>query len=96
MKEQTTRGTTNRLVCALAYWFWESHASWPARVTRVYGLKEYQTNRGSHVWVEKYSFWQTLWRATGMVFPACKKLWDRIEQRLWMRKVDKDEFRGGM
>lgn len=96
MTPQSHRGTTSRIACWLAYWFWESHASWPQRVIRVYRWNEYQTAHGRHTWVEQFNFWQTLWRATGMVFPACKKVWDRIEKRIWMPKDDRNEFRSGM
>ena len=82
-----SRGTTNRLACALAYWFWESHAEWPQRIQRVYGFREYQCG-GRHTWVEDTSLTRTLWRAVGTVFPACKRLWDKIEKKLWDPKPD--------
>ena len=89
------QGSTNRLLCAVAYWFWESHASWPHPVTHVFAWNEYRTTHG-HCWIEHYQFWRTIWRATGMVFPACKKVWDRIEQRIWEPRVAKNEFQHGM
>ena len=81
MKRRKNWSTENRLICALFTWFYESHASWPKRVRRVYGLKEYFTD--CHVWVEEFSFWHTLYRAVGTVFPTCQKRWDRLENKLW-------------
>jgi hypothetical protein len=102
-ERKSRKGTENRITCWLAYWFWESHASWPQRVTQVYSwswkrwsIREYQTAYGRHVCVEHYLFWRTLWRATGMIFPACKKIWDKIERRVWAEKSDDDEFQSGM
>jgi len=85
--------TTNRLVCALIWWFYESHAPWPrrARVIRVYSLKQYFCASGHHVWVEHPHYLHTLYRAIGMVFPACKWLWDRGEAKIWPPK-EKPEF----
>lgn len=89
------RSTENRIICALIYWFYESHATWPQRVLRVYSFKEYFTFTGRHVWVEHLPFWRTLYRAVGMVFPACKKLWDRGEAKLWPEK-EKPDFPNAM
>lgn len=81
-----TRGTENRFVCFLAWWLWESHASWPKRVNRVYRWDEYQA-QGSHVWVEHHHHLaRTAWRAAGMVFVWAKAGWDTIERRVWDRK----------
>ncbi len=77
--------TTNRFVCFLAWWFYESHAAWPHSVQRVYGFKEYQSC-GRHVWVEKVVFWRSLYRTFGMLFVFGKKLWDRGEARIWAEK----------
>lgn len=81
MKTIRKRRTKNRLVCALFTWFYESHAAHPKQVRHVYGLREYFTD--CHIWVEQFDFWRTLFRAAGTVFPACKKRWDRLEDRLW-------------
>jgi len=83
MLEPKRWSTTNRLVCLLAYWFWESHSETPHKVYRVYGFYEYFTRSGRHVWVQDGSNLRTLWRAIGVIFPTCKRLWDKIEKKLW-------------
>ena len=83
--EGVRKSTENRIVCALIEWFYESHAPAPKQVIRVYSFKEYFTASGHHYWVEVCPFWRTLYRAAGMTFPACKKLWDRGEARLWSK-----------
>jgi hypothetical protein len=80
-----TRGTTNRFICFLAWWLWESYGSWPKKVVCVYRWDEYQTHHG-HVWVEQYCLPRTLWRAAGMVFVWAKAGWDAIEHWIWDRK----------
>ena len=77
------KGTKNRVICWLMWWFWESHNQWPAKVTWVFSFKGYITNRGQSLFVEEYSFWRTLWRATGMVFVWAKQAWDWAEEKLW-------------
>ena len=84
------RHTENRAICWLIYWFHESHGAWPKRVLRVYSFREYFTYSGHHIWVDEYNFWRTLYRAFGMIFPACKKLWDRGEAKFWEKKEKKD------
>ena len=87
-KFRLKKATCNRLVCALVYWFYESHHSYPQRVRWVYSFTEYITSH-RHVWAERVAFWHTLFRAVGMVFPACAKLWARLELKLW--PVDKPD-----
>ena len=90
--------TENRIVCALVWWFWESHAPWPprSRVIRVYSLRGYFLASGHHVWIgDPPRYLHTLYRAVGMIFPACKRLWDRGEAKIWPPK-EKTEFSGGM
>lgn len=84
------RKTENRLICWLIYWFHESHSDWPKRVRVVYSLREYATFSGHHIWVDEYNFCRTLYRAIGMIFPACKKAWDRGEAKLWKEKEKPD------
>jgi hypothetical protein len=66
------------------WWYWESHSSnhGMSRVILVYSFKEYMTYQ-RHVWVDEYNFWRNLWRATGMIFVSCKKIWDQLEDRMW-------------
>jgi len=83
--------TENRFICWLIWWFYESHSTWPNRVLRVYGLKEYFTCSSRHDWVDKVVFWRSLYRAVGMVFVWAKAAWDRGEDKLWPPK-EKSEF----
>jgi hypothetical protein len=93
-KFRLKKATDNRLVCALVYWFYESHHTYPQRVRWVYSPTEYiSTNR--HVWVERMEFWHTLYRAVGMIFPALAKLWQKLEQKLWpVEKPDEKHWMG--
>lgn len=78
------RHTKNRLICALMWWFWESHADQPkCRIIRVYSFREYFTASSHHTYVQDYRFFQQLYRAVGMIFPAIKRLWDSGEAKLW-------------
>jgi len=81
------RSTENRLICWLVWWFYESHGAHPKRVYRVYSHREYFTFSSHHVWVDDLRFWHTLYRAVGMIFPACKGVWDRGERKIW-KKLD--------
>ena len=90
------RGTENRFICWLIWWFYESHGS-PSRgrVLRVYSTKEYFTDFSRHVWIEQPAYGRTLYRAIGSLFLLGKALWDAGEAKLWPPD-DKPEFNGGM
>jgi len=88
--------TENRLICWLAWWLYESHTSWPHRVIRVYGPKEYFTASSRHVWVEQIQFWRSLYRAVGMVFVWLKQWWDKGEIKIWQTPDKTDYSDGGM
>jgi hypothetical protein len=62
----------------------------------VSGFRSYWTFTGERIFVEDYSFWRTLWRALGMAFPACKRVWDAIERRTWEPRQKRDDFQPGM
>lgn len=88
MIRRERRYTTNRLVCVLMWWLWESHAPWPkCRVIRVYSYREYFTASGHHLYATEFNIWQQFYRAVGMVFPWLKSLWDRLEKRLWPERL---------
>lgn len=86
------RYTENRLICFLFWWFYESHCHLPAKIKRVYGFRSYLTASGRRIHVDEVRFFRTLYRAIGMVFPACKYLWDRGESFLWPAKKSESTY----
>lgn len=93
MKIRRRKATDNRIICAVMWWFWESHHAFPARVTWVYSFNHWQNNRGQQLWAEgwaKREYVRNLWRALGMTFVWAKRWWDRAEEKMFTKPPPKD------